>query len=92
MYTRGAMEGRFVVGLNGPSIMVVDRQISLQKTLYQIVICLQFHLEGMGFTWKLLDDKQFTELCYTLDNIMKERVASGIGIRVKKADIISVSG
>ena len=60
------------------------------KTLYQIVICLQFHLEGNGFTWKLLDDKDFTEVRFTLDNIMKERVSAGIGIRVKKADTISV--
>ena len=60
------------------------------KTLYQIVVCLQFHLESMGFTWRLLDDKDFTEVRFTLDNVMKQCVSSGIGIRVKKADIISV--
>ena len=60
------------------------------KTLYQIVICVQFHLESMGLVWKLLDDKEFTELKFTLDNTMKQWVASGIAINVKKADIISV--
>ena len=60
------------------------------KTLYQIVICVQFHLESMGLVWKLLDDKEFTELKFTLDNTMKQRVTNGIGINVKKADIISV--
>ena len=60
------------------------------KTLYQIVVCLQFHLEGMGFTWKLLDDKVFTEVRFTLDNVMKEHVSCGIGIRVRKADIITL--
>ena len=60
------------------------------KTLYQIVICVQFHLKSMGLVWKLLDDKEFTELKFTLDNTMKQRVTNGIGINVKKADIISV--
>ena len=42
------------------------------KTLYQIVVYLQFHLEGFGLTWKLLDDTKFTEVRYTLDNVMKQ--------------------
>ena len=60
------------------------------KTLYQIVVCLQFHLENIRLMWRLLDDKDFTEVQFTLDNVMKQCVSSGIGIRVKKADIISV--
>ena len=60
------------------------------KTLYQIVICVQFHLESVGLIWKLLDDSCFIELKFTLDNVMKEQVANGVGITVKKADIISV--
>ena len=64
-------------------------QISLQ-TLYQIVICVQFHLESLRFMWKLLDDKEFSEFKFTLDNLMKERVSAGIGISVKKADVISL--
>ena len=51
---------------------------------------MQFHLESSGLVWKLLDDKKFTELRFSLDNVMKERVSSGIGITVKKADTISV--
>ena len=52
------------------------------KTLFQIVVCVQFHLETLGFTWKLFDNKEFTELKFTLDNIMKQRVTNGVGIVV----------
>ena len=59
------------------------------KTLYQIVLCVQFHCETKGLTWRFLEDPKFKKLKFTLDNIMKQRTASGIGITVKKADIIS---
>ena len=59
------------------------------KTLYQIVICVQFYLETQGINWKLLDDKKFTEVKYTLDNVMKARTAAGIGITVNKSDVLS---
>ena len=59
------------------------------KTLYQIVICVQFHLETLGYTWRLIDDKMFTDLRFTLDNLMKMRTSLGIGINVRKADVIS---
>ena len=60
------------------------------KTLYQIVLCVQFHLESKGLIWKILAEKQFSEVRFTLDNVMKLRVSQGIGLTVKKADIISV--
>ena len=59
------------------------------KTLYQIVLCIQFYYETKGITWQLLRDEAFKELKFTLDNVMKQRTSSGIGIIVKKADIIS---
>ena len=59
------------------------------KTLYQIVVCVQFHLETLGFTWKLLDNKDFTELRFTLNNVMKQRVSDGIDIVVRQAETIS---
>ena len=31
------------------------------KTLYDIVICVQFHLETMGFSWHLLNEDKFNE-------------------------------
>ena len=29
------------------------------KTMYEIVLCIQFYLETCGFRWKLVDDEQF---------------------------------
>lgn len=51
------------------------------KTLYELIIMLQFQLEGKGYNWKLLDDPEFITLRHTLDNIMKERAARGLGVR-----------
>ena len=59
------------------------------KTLYQIVLCVQFHLETLGFSWKLLDKDIFKEIQFTLDNVTKICTANGLGVTIKKADIIS---
>ena len=61
------------------------------KTLYDIVICVQFYLETLGFSWKLLNNEAFTDVKFTLDNIMKMRTAAGIGTSVKKANFMSSS-
>ena len=49
------------------------------KTLYHIVVCVQFHLECMGFAFKLINDPAFCDLKFTLDNTMKAQVCQGIG-------------
>ena len=49
------------------------------KTLYEIVMCVQFHLESIGFMWQLLNDARFTDLKYTLDNVMKEHCKNNVG-------------
>ena len=59
------------------------------KTLYDIVICLQFHLESAGLAWKLLSNDEFIQIRYTLDNLMKDRTARGIGVNVRKAQILN---
>ena len=61
------------------------------KTLYDIVVCLQFHLETMGFCYKLLNDDVFKEIKWSLDNIMKLRTSQGIGVSVRKAEILTQS-
>ena len=58
--------------------------------LYQIVLCLQFFCEKNGLKHKLLDDREFIGLWYTLDNIMKERARSGLGLK-KSSDVISMT-
>ena len=61
------------------------------KTLYDILICIQFHLETMGIYWKLLNEELFSDVHYTLDNLMKLRTQQGLGTSVKKAQILSSS-
>ena len=61
------------------------------KTLYEIVVCVQMHLETMGFNFKLIDDPQFVALKFTLDNMMKSRTSDGLGIHVRQADVLSFS-
>ena len=60
------------------------------KTLYEIVICLQFWIETKGLSWKLISDKEFSDVKFTLDNLMKARTAAGIGVSVRKAEALSV--
>ena len=50
------------------------------KTLYDIVICIQFYLETYGFNCKLVDGTYFKNIWFTLDNVMKDRCARGIAM------------
>ena len=59
------------------------------KTLYNIVVCLQFHLETLGFSFKLIDNLAFRDLRFTLDNSMKARTAAGVGVMVKQAQALT---
>ena len=59
------------------------------KTLYDIIVCMQFHLECMGYSYKIINDVAFKDLKFTLDNTMKECTARGIGISIKQAEILS---
>ena len=61
------------------------------RTLYDIVICIQFWLESKGVMWKLVSDGVFKDLKYTLDNVMKSRHECGIGHKVRQAEILSLS-
>ena len=59
------------------------------KTLYEILISIQFHLETLGLTWKLLNNKNFCQVKFTLDNIMKLCTSQGVGIKVRKAQFLT---
>ncbi len=59
-------------------------------SLYQLLICIQFFLECSGRHWKLIDGEEFIPLKFTLDNLMKERAALGLGKR-KSSSPISVA-
>ncbi len=60
------------------------------ETLYQLLISIQFYLEHTGRHWKLIDGEDFIPLKFTLDNLMKERAAMGLG-KHKSSSPISVS-
>ena len=58
------------------------------KTIYDIIVCIQFHLECMGFNYKLIIDATFK---FTLDNTIKACTAQGIGITIRKAQVLSAT-
>ena len=47
------------------------------------------YLEKQGFSWRLLNDGNFKELKFTLDNVMKACTAARIGTTVCKAEVLS---
>lgn len=61
------------------------------KSLYEILMCIQFFLEKRGLFWKLLDDPEFVKLKFTLDNIMKKRAAAHAGPEARASTPISYS-
>ena len=61
------------------------------KTLYEILICVQFHIETIGFGYKILNDENFKDVKFTLGNVMKLRTSQGLGGAAKQADILTAS-
>ena len=48
-------------------------------------------MESLGYSYKLINDEGFRDLKFILSNTMKIRTASGIGIMVKQADVLSTT-
>ena len=61
------------------------------ESLYDIIICIQLHLEMHGREFKLLDDPAFIQLKHTLDNTMKEHAKAGLTVKRRQAQPISRS-
>ena len=59
------------------------------KTLYDIIICVQFKLDALGLSGRLLNDKELKDLRFTLDNLIKQCTSEGIGITVRKAQVLN---
>ncbi len=51
------------------------------RTLYDVVLCLQFFLEKKGKFWKLIEGDEFKRVKFTVDNLMKERAAAHLGVK-----------
>ena len=61
------------------------------KTLYQLVVAIQKHLQVNKVRWRLIEDPKFSDVKTVLDNIMKERAALNLGTVSSSADIITYS-
>ena len=59
------------------------------KTLYQMVVAIQKHLEINKVRWRLIHGSEFQDLKTMLDNVMKQRCSENIGTTKKQADLIS---
>ena len=68
----------------------LDRSDFPARTLYDIVICLQFYLESKGISWRIISDEKFKEVKFTLDNTMKKRAADGTGNSVRQAEVLNI--
>ena len=53
------------------------------------MICVQFHLEKLGFSWKLLSHDVFKDIRFSRDNLMKMQTAQGLGNNVQKVQVLS---
>ena len=61
------------------------------KTLYQLCIAIQKHLNMNGVYWKIVEGDEFVQLRTVLDNVMKERAEQNIGMVVHQAEYITPS-
>ncbi len=66
----------------------VDGQEYSAKSLYGIVIMMQFFFEKKGCMYKLIDGEEFQNVKFMLDNLMKLRTLDYVGV-VQKASVIS---
>ena len=55
------------------------------KTLHDIVLCVQFHLEMKGFSYKVIDADRFRVTRFTMDNMMEIHTEQGLGNTVRQA-------
>ena len=69
----------------------VDGTEFLSRTMYDIVICLQFWLESNGINWKLISEDEFSDVKWTLDNVLKSRYLQGVGAKVWQAEVLTFS-
>ena len=61
------------------------------KTLHELIIAIQCHLNENSLNWKLIDEPDFCNVKVVLDNVMKERAQQNIGMVKKQAQVITES-
>ena len=58
------------------------------KTLYEMLLSIHKYLNENSLNWKLIDDPEFVTLRTVLDNIIKERAESNIGMIKRQAEVL----
>ena len=61
----------------------------LAKTLYQLNVAIQKHLNVNRIPWKLIDGVKFENVQIVLDNVMKEHTQMNVGNVKKQANLIT---
>ena len=59
------------------------------KTLYEMIVCIQKFLNENSIPWRILEDPEFIEVRTVLDNVMKERALCNIGVVRRQAEVIT---
>ena len=59
------------------------------KTLYQLIVTIQKHLNVNKIAWKLIDGAAFENVKIMLDNVMKEHTELNVGTVKKQAELIT---
>ena len=60
------------------------------RTLYQMCMSIQKYLNVNKIPWKIIEGSEFEDVKTVLDNVMKERTAMNIGVKKRKAQVISL--
>jgi hypothetical protein len=68
----------------------VDGTLYPPKTIRQLVLLLQMYLNENGRPVKFLSQSEFSSIPVVLDNVMKRGAQVGMGLHVRKAEVISV--
>ena len=68
----------------------MDKSEFPPNSVQEIIIMIQMFLNERGVYWKLLDGENFHQLRNTVDNVMKDRHAKGLGVK-KSSQVISLA-
>ena len=72
-----------------PEVNKISGELFPGKTLYQLVVSIQKHLNINCILWKIIDNSEFIDIHTALDNVMKEHTELGLGTDTKQADLIT---
>ena len=72
-----------------PEVMKRNGEMYPGKTLYQMIVAIQKHLNINRIPWQLISDYDFLDVRTVLDNVMQERTAMNLGVDQRQADLFT---